>query len=69
MRANSRVQTFLRELRLTRGEREAARAERRAEAALRAERDNDETAERRAAALEAEKRRATMHGGDGVAGM
>jgi hypothetical protein len=69
MRANSRVQTFLRELRLTREEREAARAERRAEAALRAERDNDETAERRAAALEAERRRATMHGGDGVAGM
>ena len=69
MKANSRTQTFLRELRLTREERAAARAERMAEAALRAERDNAETPERRAAALEAEKRRATMHGGGGVAGM
>jgi len=69
MKANSRTQTFLRELRLTREERTAARAERRAEAAMRSERDNDETPERRLAALEAEKRRAMMHGGDGVAGM
>ena len=69
MKANSRTQTLLRELRLTREERAAARADRSAEAALRAERDNVETPERRAAALEAEKRRATMYGGGGVAGM
>lgn len=69
MKANSRFQTFMRDLRLTREEREAARTERRAEDALRTERDNPETPERRAAALEAEKRRATMHSQGGVAGM
>jgi hypothetical protein len=47
----------LRELLLPRAERAAARAERRAEAAMRRERDNPETPERRAAAVEAEARR------------
>jgi hypothetical protein len=47
----------LRELRLPRAERAAARAERRAEQALRLERDNRYSAERRAAAIEAEARR------------
>jgi hypothetical protein len=42
---------------LSRAERDAARAERQAEAAIRKERDNTETAERRAAALDAERRR------------
>ena len=69
MKANSRTQSFFRELRLPRAERAAARAERRAEQALRDERDNKETPERRLAALEAERRRASMHGGDGVAGL
>lgn len=47
----------LRELRLPRPERQAARAERRAERQIRLERDNAETAERRAAARDAEARR------------
>jgi hypothetical protein len=38
-------------------ERRAARAERRVEAAIRRERDSEETPERRAAAVEAERRR------------
>ena len=42
---------------LPREERAAARAELRAEAEMRKERDNPESAERRAAALEAERRR------------
>jgi hypothetical protein len=57
MRANSRTQTFLRDLRLPRAERIARRAEQRAEDAMRRTRDNDQTPERRAAALEAEARR------------
>jgi len=57
MKANSRTQTFLREMRLPRAERAARRAERRAEDEMRRSRDNDETPERRAAALEAEARR------------
>jgi hypothetical protein len=44
-------------LRLPGPEREAARAERQAERQMRRERDNAETAARRAAALEAESRR------------
>jgi hypothetical protein len=48
---------FLRELALPRAERRAARAERRAEDAIRRERDNPYSAERRAAAVEAESRR------------
>jgi hypothetical protein len=57
MSANSRIGSFMRELRLPREERGAARAERRAEMRLRSERDNTETPERRAAAAEAERRR------------
>jgi hypothetical protein len=57
MKANSRTQTFLRELRLPKGERTARRAERRVEDQMRRMRDNDNTPERRAAALEAERRR------------
>jgi|1185.fasta_scaffold945244_1 hypothetical protein len=45
------------ELRLPAPERAAARAERRVEAAIRRERDNYHTPERRAAALQAELRR------------
>ena len=44
----------LRELRLPAPERRAARAERAAEAQIRRERDNQYTAERRAAAIQAE---------------
>jgi hypothetical protein len=69
MKANSRLQSFFRELRLPREERTAAREERRAEQAMRSQRDNPETADRRLAALEAERRRASMHGGDHVQGM
>jgi hypothetical protein len=47
----------VRELRLPRPERDAARAERRVERAIRLERDNEYSAERRAAAVEAEARR------------
>jgi hypothetical protein len=57
MRANSRTQTFLSELRLPRAERAARRADRRAEDEMRRTRDNDQTPERRAAASEAERRR------------
>ena len=57
MKANSRTQTFLRELRLPRAERAARRAERRTEDSMRAMRDNDQTPERRAAAAAAEARR------------
>jgi hypothetical protein len=46
-----------REWRLPAPERRAARAERRAEAQIRRERDSEWTAERRAAALEAERRK------------
>jgi hypothetical protein len=57
MKANNRTQTFLRELRLPRTERAARQAERRAEDEMRRTRDNDQTPERRAAAIEAERRR------------
>jgi hypothetical protein len=53
---------FLRELAMPRADRNAARAERRAEAAIRRERDNPESAERRAAAVEAERRRQNIFG-------
>lgn len=55
----------LRELRLPAPERRAARAERAAEAQIRRERDNQETAERRAAALEAEAHRYDSYGRTG----
>jgi hypothetical protein len=47
----------IRELRLPKPERQAAKAERRVEQQIRRERDNRYTPERRAAALEAERRR------------
>jgi hypothetical protein len=47
----------LSELRLPRPERDAARAERRAEREIRRERDNQDSGARRAAKLEAEARR------------
>jgi hypothetical protein len=58
---------FLRELAMPRPERQAAKAERRAEEAMRRERDNVESNERRAAALEAERRHSTgsMYGRPG----
>jgi hypothetical protein len=62
MRARD-ARTFLSELRLPREERAAARAERRAEETLRRERDNSETAARRAAAVEAERWRSKGYGG------
>jgi len=58
MKPNSRVQSFVRDLRLPRDERKAARQERRAEEAMRSQRDNvaySETA--RKAAIEAERQR------------
>lgn len=64
MKANSWVQTFLRDLRLPREERKAARQERRAEEVLRSQRDNvahSETA--RKAAIEAERQRDRGGGG------
>ena len=56
----------LREWRLPAPERRAARAERRAEAQMRRERDNQWSAERRAAQLSAESRRYSNYwvGGD-----
>jgi hypothetical protein len=63
MKANSRTRTFLRELRLPRAERAAARAERRAEDTLRSQRDNEHTRERRGAAIEAEPHRTYPPGG------
>jgi hypothetical protein len=47
----------IREWRLPRPERRAARAERQAEARMRQERDSDSTFERRSAAVDAESRR------------
>lgn len=50
---------YLRELRMPRAERAAARAERRVEEELRRQRDDPERVDRRAAAIEAERRRFT----------
>jgi hypothetical protein len=69
MKANGRVQLVLRELRLPRDERKAARHERHTEEAMRSQRDNvaySETA--RKAAVEAERQRwggpgGPLHGG------
>jgi hypothetical protein len=57
MRDHRSPAEVIREWRLPRAEREAAASERRAERELRRERDNEETAARRAAALEAEARK------------
>ena len=53
---------WLRELTLSRPERAAAQAERRVERQIRLERDNPWSADRRAAALEAERRRYALFG-------
>jgi hypothetical protein len=58
---------ILRELTLSRAERRAARAERQAEESIRRERDNTRSAEPRAAAVEAERRR--YSGFDGGCGL
>jgi hypothetical protein len=52
----------VRELRLPAPERRAARAERRVEAEIRRERESEWTPERRAAAIEAERRRFDLLG-------
>jgi hypothetical protein len=57
MRRGATRLRFVRELALPRAERRAARAERRSESAIRRERDNLQSAERRAAAVDAEARR------------
>jgi hypothetical protein len=57
MRDRRSLAQVLGELRLPRPEREAARGERRAEREMRRERDNQQSAARRAAKLEAEARR------------
>jgi len=53
--------TWLKELRLPAPERRAARSEREAERQMRRERDNEHSAARRAAAVEAESRRWSGH--------
>jgi hypothetical protein len=66
MKANRRSPIgALRTLTLSRDERAAARAERRVEAQMRRERDNEHSAERRAAARQAE---ANRYGGEWVRG-
>jgi hypothetical protein len=62
-RRESSAARFLRELALSRPERRAARAERKAEEAIRIERDNPYSAERRADRIEAERRRNNLLGG------
>jgi hypothetical protein len=56
MRADH-ARMYLRELRMPRAERGAARAERRVEEEMRRQLDNPAIAERRAAAIEAERRK------------
>jgi hypothetical protein len=69
MRRNlQRPRTWLQEMRLPGPERQAARAEREAERQMRRERDNEENAARRAAAVEAEARRYSS-GGAGSGGI
>jgi hypothetical protein len=62
--------TWWQEMRLPRPERQAARAEREAEYLMRRERDNEQSAAARAAALEAESRRDSMgYGSGGIGGI
>ncbi len=56
---------FLRELAMPRADRHAAKAERKAEEAIRRERDNPDSNERRAAAVEAERMRNAGYMGHG----
>ena len=70
MRRNRhRPLTWLQEMRLPGPERQAARAEREAERQMKRERDNEETAARRAAALEAESRRYGSGHSGGITGI
>jgi hypothetical protein len=59
------ARAYLRELRMPTADRAAARAERRAEERMRRERDNLHSAERRAAAVEAERWRDRSRGWGG----
>jgi hypothetical protein len=63
MRARENAIRYVRELALPKPERQAARAERRVEEAMRQMRDNPHTPERRAARIEAERRRDSVFGG------
>jgi hypothetical protein len=63
MRARETAIRYVRELALPKGERRAARAERRAEEAMRRMRDNPSSAERRVARIEAERRHDNIFGG------
>ena len=63
MRDRRCIMEMLRELRLSRDERWAARSERLVEREMRRQRDNEQTSARRAAALQAESRRnSNSHG-------
>jgi hypothetical protein len=62
MRDHRSPAQVIREWRLPRPERQAAAAERQAEREMRRQRDNEETAARRAARLEAEARRQQNQG-------
>ena len=63
MRARENAIRYVRELALPKPERRAARAERQVEEAMRRMRDNPHTPERRAARIEAERRRNNLLGG------
>ena len=63
MRARENAIRYVRELALPKPERRAARAERQVEEAMRRMRDNPHTPERRAARIEAERRRNNLFGG------
>ena len=63
MRARHHPLRFIRELTLPAPDRHAAQAERQAEEAIRRERVNEHSAARRAARLEAERRRDQIFGG------
>jgi hypothetical protein len=63
MRARENAIRYVRELALPKPERRAARAERQVEEAMRRMRDNRHTPERRAARIEAERRRNNVFGG------
>lgn len=63
MRARENAIRYVRELALPKPERRAARTERQVEEAMRRMRDNRHTPERRAARIEAERRRNNVFGG------
>ena len=70
MRRNRhRPLTWLQEMRLPGPERQAARAERETERHMKRERENEQTAARRAAALEAESRRYGSGHSGGITGI